>query len=173
MLPQFLSDPTPSSHFASSKQWSIILCQFSPVDALRKKKETCSTASFASLLFLSTDSHFFYVPKEDLKCHEKTSKIVVMVYFFAPIITEINPTKQLGNKRINEKLCCIQMEYICTRKLKRALPATIQVKDSGRCQSGKSGGEVGLRNLQGMADTCRPPASQKFIHIKDEKRKAT
>ena len=94
--------------------------------------------SFASLLFLSTESHF-YVPKEDLKCHEKTSKIVVMVYFFAPIITEINPTKQLGNKRIYEKLCCIQIEHICTRKLKRALPATTKVKDSGRCQSGKSG----------------------------------
>ena len=99
MLPQFLSDATPSSHCASSKQWSIILCQFSPVDALQKKKHAL-VRHLHRYIFLSIESHFFYVPKEDLKCHEKTSKIVVMVDFSAPIITETNPTKQLGNKEL-------------------------------------------------------------------------
>lgn len=72
-----------------------------------------------------------------------------MVYFFAPIITEINPTKQLGNKRINEKLCCIQIERICTRKLKRALPATIKVKDSGKMSKWKVWGGGGAKKLAG------------------------
>lgn len=107
------------------------------MDALQKEKEHVIVRHLHRYIFLS--GHFFLLPKQDLKCHEKSSKIVVMVDFSAPIITETNPTKQLGNKRIQEKLYCIQIAHICTIKLKRALPATIKVKNSGRYQGGNSG----------------------------------
>lgn len=38
-----------------------------------------------------------HVPKQDLKSHEEIPEIIMMVYFPAPVLTEMNPTKQLQN----------------------------------------------------------------------------